>query len=62
MRMLVPSNILEDFEMWDAHENKECWVIEMRELEGRVPEELSGHDDFVFDGFCNPVEMLSHSS
>ena len=42
MRMLVPSNILEDFEMWDAHENKECWVIEMREHECRFPEELSG--------------------
>ena len=61
MRMLVPSNILEDFEMWDAHENKECWVIEMREHECRFPEELSGYDDVVFDGFCNPVEMLSHS-
>ena len=61
MRMLVPSNILEDFEMWDAHENKECWVIEMRELEHLVPAELSVHDDVVFDGFCNPVEMLSHS-
>jgi len=61
MSMLVPSNILENFEMWGARENNECWVIDMREHESRVPVELSGYDDVVFDGFCNPSEMLSHS-
>ena len=44
--------------MWDAHENNECWVIEMREHECRFPEELSGYEDVVFDGFCKTVEML----
>jgi hypothetical protein len=33
----------------------------MREKEGRIPCELSDLDDIVFDGYCNPVEMLSHS-
>ena len=27
MSMLVPARILEDFEMWDAAESKERWVI-----------------------------------
>jgi len=61
MSMLVPSYILEDFEMWDAIENKERWVIEMREKEGRIPKELTDCQDVVFDGYCNPLEMLSHS-
>jgi len=61
MTMLVPAHILEYFEMWDAQESTERWVIEMREKEGRIPEELSEYQDVVFDGYCNPVEMLSHS-
>jgi hypothetical protein len=61
MSMLVPSHILENFEMWGAEENKERWVIEMREKEGRIPFELSEYNDIVFDGYCNPVETLSHS-
>jgi hypothetical protein len=61
MSMLVPTHILEDFEMWDAQESKERWVIEMREKEGRLPQSLSGFDDVVLDGYCNPIEMLSHS-
>jgi hypothetical protein len=60
-RMLVPEYILSDFEIYGAKEYKERWVIEMREKEGRIPEALSGCSDVVFDGYCNPVEMLSHS-
>jgi hypothetical protein len=60
-RMLVPEYILSDFEIYGAKEYKERWVIEMREKEGRIPEELSGYSDVVFDGYCNPIEMLSHS-
>jgi hypothetical protein len=33
----------------------------MREKEGRLPLELSAYDDVVFDGYCNPMETLSHS-
>jgi hypothetical protein len=61
MSMLVPSYILEDFEMWDAQESSERWVIEMREKESRIPLELSTHEDVVFDGYCTALEMLSHS-
>lgn len=61
MSMLVPAHILKNFDMWDAEENKERWVIEMREKEGRIPQELSDCEDVVFDGYCNPIEALSHS-
>ena len=59
--MLVPEHILAYFEIWDAQEYKDRWVIEMREKEGFIPEELSEYQDIVFDGYCNPLEALSHS-
>jgi hypothetical protein len=59
--MLVPEHILQYFDIWDAHEYKERWVIEMREKEGFIPKELSGYEDVVFDGYNNPIEALSHS-
>jgi hypothetical protein len=59
--MLVPGHILEYFEIWDAHEYKERWVIEMREKEALIPDELKESEDVVFDGYCNPLETLSHS-
>ena len=59
--MLVPSHILEHFEIWDAKEYKERWVIEMWEKEGKISQELQTYEDVVFDGYCNPIEALSHS-
>jgi len=59
--ILVPEKILKDFEICGAKENKVCWVIEMREKEGQIPSPLQSYCDVVFDGYCNPFEMLSHS-
>jgi hypothetical protein len=59
--MLVPDYILQDFAIYDAHQNVSCWVIEMYEKEGRIPSSLQDYSDVVLDGYCNPVEMLSHS-
>ncbi|MDR2511590.1 MAG: hypothetical protein LBC89_03905 [Bacteroidales bacterium] len=59
--MPVPEHILSNFEIYGAKEHKERRVIEMREEEGRIPDALSGYSDVVFDGYCNPIEMLSHS-
>jgi hypothetical protein len=60
-KMLVPEHILKDFEIYGAHEYKPRWVIEMREKEGRIPAALQEYGDVVFDGYCDPIEMLSHS-
>jgi hypothetical protein len=59
--MLVPAHVLDHFDIWDAHESKDRWVIEMREKEGRIPAALSGYAEVVLDGYCNPIEVLSHS-
>ena len=60
-RMLVPSHILEDFEIYGANESPTCWTIELREKEARIPVELQDCPEVVFDGYCNPIETLSHS-
>ena len=60
-KMLVPERILKHFEIWGAKEYKDRWVIEMREKEGLIPKALTDCSDVVFDGFCNPLEALSHS-
>ena len=60
-RMLVPAHILKDFDIYDAKESKARWVIEMYEKEDRIPEALRGYSDVVLDGYCDPIEMLSHS-
>ena len=59
--MLVPEHVLAYFEIWGAREYKNRWVIEMREKEGFIPSELADCEDVVFDGYCNPLETLSHS-
>ena len=59
--MPVPEHILKYFDIWDAHEYRDRRVIEMRGKEGIIPQELSGCDSVVFDGYCNPIEVLSHS-
>ena len=60
-RMLVPEYILQDFDIYGARESSSCWEIELREKESRIPESLQDFDDVVFDGYCNPQQMLSHS-
>mgnify|MGYP000019864590 CR=1 FL=1 len=60
-RMLVPEYILENFEIYGAQEFSTCWVIELREKEDRIPLDLKDCLEVVFDGYCNPIETLSHS-
>ena len=60
-KLLVPENILKDFDVVDVIERQESWLIELVEKEDRIPSSLSGIDGVVLDGFCNPIEMMSHS-
>jgi hypothetical protein len=60
-KMLVPEYILKYFDIFGANEYPSCWTIELREKESRIPQALEGFVDVVFDGYCNPIETLSHS-
>ncbi len=60
-KMLVPENILDNFDIYGATQFKDYWEIEMREKEDLLPEELKEKADVVSDGYCNPVQAISHS-
>lgn len=62
-KMLISAHILKDFQMEGVNELKDSWQIVLREKPDRIPEELKGlpEGEVVFDGNCNPVEVLSHS-
>ncbi|MDR3327621.1 MAG: hypothetical protein LBT04_05785 [Prevotellaceae bacterium] len=60
-RMLVPEYILANFDIYGSQEYPDSWVMELREKEGRIPSKLIDFQDVVFDGYCNPIETLSHS-
>jgi hypothetical protein len=59
--MLVSEKVLKDFEITDTKELKDHWIIELHEKEERIPPELEGKKDIVFDGYCNPIDALSYS-
>jgi hypothetical protein len=60
-KMLVPEFILDNFEIYGATDFPDRWVIEMREKEGKIPVALQAAPDVVFDGYCAPIDTLSHS-
>lgn len=57
--MFVPENILENFDIYGAEKRHSNWVIELREKSDRIPKVLT-NENVVLDGFCDPIEMLSH--
>jgi len=60
-KMIVPEFILENFQVIDVHNLKNEWVVELEEKQDRIPEILQEFADVVFDGFCHPIDILSHS-
>lgn len=59
-RMMVPRDFLEYFEIFEVHELRNEWHIILHEKESLIPEPLRSKQDIVLDGFCNPLQILSH--
>lgn len=59
-KILIPEEYLKDFEVTSIKELPQEWVIEMREKEENIPVELQ-RKDVVMDGYCNPVDVLTHA-
>ena len=55
--MLIPCEILEDFELYSSNQKGGHWELELREKPDRIPKELLGYSDVVLDGYCNPIEI-----
>src|SRR5690625_5551301 len=58
LRLLVPEEILEFFEISDVRESEQSIELELRERKELTPEALKGKD-VVLDGFCNPIGLQS---
>src|SRR5580658_3974714 len=59
-RMMVPRDFLEYFEIYEVKELHSEWKITLHEKESLVPDKLKGKPNVVLDGFCNPLQILSH--
>ena len=59
-RIMVPRDFLEYFEIYEVKELTNEWQIILHEKESLVPDKLKGNPDVVLDGFCNPLQILSH--
>lgn len=56
--LIVPSEILDCFELSGISESKEAIELQLHERKDLVPVALQGMD-VVLDGFCNPIELQS---
>jgi hypothetical protein len=59
-RMMVPRDVLEYFEIFEVKELSDRWRVTLCEKESLIPDQLKDKPDVVLDGFCNPLEVLSH--
>lgn len=59
-RMMIPRDFLEYFEIYEVKELNNEWQIILHEKESLVPDKLKDKPDIVLDGFCNPMQLLSH--
>lgn len=59
-RMMVPATYLEYYEIIEVKETKVEWQITLHEKEHLVPDNLKDKVDVVHDGYCTPVQILSH--
>lgn len=59
-RMMVPRDLLEYFDINEVKELHSEWQIILHEKQSLVPHRLKDKPDVVLDGFCNPIQLLSH--
>jgi hypothetical protein len=60
LKILIPEEYLNDFEVNSVENKPEEWVIELVEKVDRIPSGLAGKDA-VLDGYCNEVDILTHA-
>jgi len=58
LRLLIPSEILESFELKEVIENEEELLFDLLEKESKVPQQLKGKS-VVLNGFMNATTLQS---
>ena len=60
LKVFVPQEYLNDFEINHIEELPEEWVMELIKKEDRIPAVLKGKD-VVLNGYCNEIDILTHA-
>lgn len=58
-KLLVPQEILKDFEVQDAFEEMNCWIIQLVEKHDlpHVPKQIEDKSKARLNGYCNPINI-----
>lgn len=59
LRILVPEEYLENFELVEVRNLVDCWEIELHEKVSKIPKSLL-EKEVVLDGYCNSISIMSH--
>jgi hypothetical protein len=59
-KMMVPKEYLEYFSVYEVRELKSEWQIILHEKETLIPDNLKDQEEVVLDGYCKPLQVLSH--
>lgn len=59
-KILIPPEYLQDFLVSKVEDKPDSWQITLVEKEENLPAELKGQE-CVLDGYCNPIDILSHA-
>jgi hypothetical protein len=59
-KMMVPKEYLEYFSVYEVRELKSEWQIILHEKETLIPDNLKDQEEVVLDGYCKPLQILSH--
>ncbi|MDR1224557.1 MAG: hypothetical protein LBL07_17015 [Tannerella sp.] len=60
LRIHVPSSYLSYFDLYELIEKSDCYELVLHEKEELIPGAQEGRRA-VLDGFCNPLNILTHS-
>jgi hypothetical protein len=58
--MMVPRDFLDFFEVYEVKNLSNEWQLILHEKEHLIPQVLKDKEAVVLDGFCNPLQILSH--
>ena len=60
LKILIPSEYLQDFDPNSVENKPDEWIIELIEKEDRIPQALVGKEA-VLDGYNNEIDILTHA-
>jgi hypothetical protein len=61
LKLHIPDDYVLFFNLVEVRSKSDCHELILYEKEELIPDELKEQEDIVLDGFCNPINILSHA-